>query len=197
MCWQNILKQFLDLLILCNINCFSLPADVNCFGYDCYPLAFGVPAILMILSLLLFVAGSRLYKKVPPEGNVVVQVSSAVGVRLFLYHTVLGNFSLSPSHLHTDTWSWADAHAHMHKCTHILTHVQKQICHTSHTHTCTHAHACTCTCTCMQACTGTRTHACTHVHAHTCMCTRSSIDAANFKLHCQGPLPGSKVVGGN
>lgn len=56
-----------------------LRADVNCFGYDCYPLAFGVPAILMILSLILFVAGSSLYKKVPPEGNVVVEVSSAVG----------------------------------------------------------------------------------------------------------------------
>lgn len=56
-----------------------LRADVNCFGYDCYPLAFGVPAILMILSLLLFVLGSSLYKKYPPEGNVVVEVSNAVG----------------------------------------------------------------------------------------------------------------------
>ena len=56
-------------------------ADVNCFGYDCYPLAFGVPAILMVLSLVLFVAGSRLYRKVPPEGNVVVRVCSAVWVR--------------------------------------------------------------------------------------------------------------------
>jgi len=56
-----------------------LRADVNCFGYDCYPLAFGVPAILMILSLILFVCGSSLYRKFPPEGNVVVEVSSCVG----------------------------------------------------------------------------------------------------------------------
>ena len=25
--------------------------DVSCFGHDCYVLAFGVPAVLMILSL--------------------------------------------------------------------------------------------------------------------------------------------------
>ncbi|XP_047137839.1 solute carrier family 15 member 2 isoform X1 [Hydra vulgaris] len=59
-----------------------LRGDVQCFGYDCYPLAFGVPAILMVVALLLFLAGSSLYKKVPPEGNVVVEVSSAVGSAL-------------------------------------------------------------------------------------------------------------------
>lgn len=56
-----------------------LRGDVNCFGNDCYPLAFGVPAVLMIISVILFVSGSALYKKVPPEGNVVVEVGSAVG----------------------------------------------------------------------------------------------------------------------
>lgn len=58
--------------------------DVNCFGNDCYPLAFGVPAVLMIISVILFVSGSALYKKVPPEGNVVVEVGSAVGVSFFI-----------------------------------------------------------------------------------------------------------------
>lgn len=56
-----------------------LRGDVQCFGADCYPLAFGVPAGLMVFSLLLFVAGRNLYTKVPPEGNIVTEVSSAVG----------------------------------------------------------------------------------------------------------------------
>jgi len=55
-----------------------LRGDVSCFGFDCYPLAFAVPAILMILSVMIFVSGSSLYKKCPPEGNVVVEVSKAV-----------------------------------------------------------------------------------------------------------------------
>lgn len=39
-------------------------ADVQCFGGECYPLAFGVPAVLMIVSLIFFVAGTRYYKNV-------------------------------------------------------------------------------------------------------------------------------------
>ena len=31
--------------------CFFFPGDVSCFGQDCYMLAFGVPALLMILSI--------------------------------------------------------------------------------------------------------------------------------------------------
>jgi len=34
----------------------------------------------MVISLILFVSGSSLYKKVPPEGNVVVQVACATAV---------------------------------------------------------------------------------------------------------------------
>lgn len=93
------------------INCGSLiatlltpvlRADVKCFGYDCYPLAFGVPAILMILSLILFVFGSSLYKKVPPEGNVVVQVSSAVG------NAIKNRISHCGSGIKKDHWiDWA------------------------------------------------------------------------------------------
>ena len=36
----------------------------------------------MILSVMIFVSGSSLYKKCPPEGNVVVEVSKAVCVSL-------------------------------------------------------------------------------------------------------------------
>lgn len=56
-----------------------LRGDVSCFGHDCYMLAFGVPALLMILSIALFLCGRNRYKKVPPEGNIVLLVGCAVG----------------------------------------------------------------------------------------------------------------------
>ncbi|XP_075053809.1 solute carrier family 15 member 1 [Mixophyes fleayi] len=40
----------------------------------CYPLAFGVPALLMVVALVIFIAGSGMYKKVSPQGNIIVQV---------------------------------------------------------------------------------------------------------------------------
>lgn len=48
-----------------------LRADVQCFDNDCYILAFGVPAVLMFLSILLFLLGKHQYQKVPPTGNIV------------------------------------------------------------------------------------------------------------------------------
>lgn len=62
-----------------------LRQDVNCFGDDtCYSLAFGVPGILMCISIVIFIAGKFLYKVVPPAGNVVVLVTKCIGVRLSL-----------------------------------------------------------------------------------------------------------------
>ncbi|NXQ63977.1 S15A1 protein, partial [Anthoscopus minutus] len=46
---------------------------------ECYPLAFGVPAVLMAVALVVFVIGSRMYKKVKPEGNIMLEVSKCVG----------------------------------------------------------------------------------------------------------------------
>ncbi|NXP34539.1 S15A1 protein, partial [Leiothrix lutea] len=46
---------------------------------ECYPLAFGVPAILMAVALVVFVIGSKLYKKVKPQGNIILEVSKCVG----------------------------------------------------------------------------------------------------------------------
>ncbi|KTG07058.1 hypothetical protein cypCar_00011630 [Cyprinus carpio] len=37
---------------------------------QCYPLAFGVPAVLMVISLVVFIAGSGMYVKTDPEGNI-------------------------------------------------------------------------------------------------------------------------------
>lgn len=44
----------------------------------CYPLAFGVPAALMAVALLVFVAGSVMYKKVSPQGNIMVKVFKCI-----------------------------------------------------------------------------------------------------------------------
>lgn len=54
--------------------------DIKCFGDDtCYPLAFGVPAVLMLVALIVFLAGSFMYKKRKPTGNVITQVFKTVG----------------------------------------------------------------------------------------------------------------------
>ncbi|KAM8974923.1 solute carrier family 15 member 1 [Pelodytes ibericus] len=45
----------------------------------CYPLAFGVPAALMVVALVVFIGGSSMYKKVSPQGNIIVQVSKCIG----------------------------------------------------------------------------------------------------------------------
>ncbi|NXC35799.1 S15A1 protein, partial [Campylorhamphus procurvoides] len=46
---------------------------------ECYPLAFGIPAILMAVALIVFVCGSKMYKKVKPQGNVMLQVCKCIG----------------------------------------------------------------------------------------------------------------------
>ncbi|RZC39301.1 PTR2 and/or MFS 1 domain containing protein, partial [Asbolus verrucosus] len=55
------------------ISTFLTPVlreDVHCFGENsCYPLAFAVPGILMIISIIIFFLGMPLYKIRKPEGN--------------------------------------------------------------------------------------------------------------------------------
>ncbi|XP_021365386.1 solute carrier family 15 member 1-like isoform X1 [Mizuhopecten yessoensis] len=55
-----------------------LRADVRCFGGECYPLAFGVPAILMFLATIIFIAGKSQYKITPPAGNLVGRVYNCI-----------------------------------------------------------------------------------------------------------------------
>ncbi|KAM5275376.1 solute carrier family 15 member 1 isoform 2-T2 [Hipposideros larvatus] len=45
----------------------------------CYPLAFGVPAALMAVALIVFVIGSGMYKKVQPQGNIMGKVAKCIG----------------------------------------------------------------------------------------------------------------------
>ncbi|CAJ0566904.1 unnamed protein product, partial [Mesorhabditis spiculigera] len=50
-----------------------------CLGHDsCYPLSFGIPAILMIVAVGIFMLGSPLYKKVPPKENTIFRVLAAI-----------------------------------------------------------------------------------------------------------------------
>lgn len=47
-----------------------LRSKVACFGSDqCYPLAFGLPAILMVLAMTIFLLGSRGYRRVAASGR--------------------------------------------------------------------------------------------------------------------------------
>lgn len=45
----------------------------------CYPLAFGVPAALMAVALIVFVIGSGMYRKVQPQGNIMGEVVNCIG----------------------------------------------------------------------------------------------------------------------
>ena len=63
-----------------NFSCFA--GDVKCFKDDCYPLAFGVPALLMIMAILLFWCGRHKYKRVPLTGNIIWQVLKAMNYAL-------------------------------------------------------------------------------------------------------------------
>nr|XP_036221346.1 peptide transporter family 1-like isoform X2 [Bactrocera oleae] len=57
-----------------------LREDVHCFGEkECYSLAFGLPAVLVIASIVVFALGRPLYKSNPPAGNMVVLVSKTIG----------------------------------------------------------------------------------------------------------------------
>lgn len=63
------------------ISTFVTPVlrdDIKCFNDDCYSLAFGVPAVLMLVALILFLLGFSMYTIKPPEGNIVVRVGSCV-----------------------------------------------------------------------------------------------------------------------
>ncbi|XP_065089460.1 peptide transporter family 1 [Ochlerotatus camptorhynchus] len=56
-----------------------LREDVKCFDSDdCFSLAFGVPGILMIISIIIFLFGKPLYKITAPAGNMFMKVSKCI-----------------------------------------------------------------------------------------------------------------------
>lgn len=54
--------------------------NTQCFGNSCYPIAFGIPAILMMIALGLFWFGRTWYKIYPPTGSVVKNFFCCIGV---------------------------------------------------------------------------------------------------------------------
>ncbi|XP_022662348.1 solute carrier family 15 member 1-like isoform X3 [Varroa destructor] len=80
------LEQFFSIFYMC-INAGSVLSTaitpylraIPCNGRDsCFPLAFGVPAILMVISLVLFMLGSPFYRKTPPGDNVIVKLGGCI-----------------------------------------------------------------------------------------------------------------------
>ncbi|XP_019731123.1 solute carrier family 15 member 2 [Hippocampus comes] len=77
----HITQQLLSIFIIIIIFFFAIRprGDVQCFGGDCYALAFGVPAALMMVALVVFILGSSLYRRNPPQGNILLEVCNCIG----------------------------------------------------------------------------------------------------------------------
>lgn len=68
-------------LLLGQILVPILRHDVKCFGMDdCYPLAFGVPAALMLTSFVILLCGKSSYVQVAPTGSMLVKVCRCIWV---------------------------------------------------------------------------------------------------------------------
>ncbi|KAI6216830.1 Peptide transporter family 1 [Aphelenchoides besseyi] len=79
-----------------------------CLGQDsCYPLAFGIPAVLMIAATVAFMLGSFWYKKTPPKTNVMADVTRLCG------RALSQKFRANESKPH-----WLDHAMTKHKCEH-------------------------------------------------------------------------------
>jgi solute carrier family 15 oligopeptide transporter 1 len=79
--------------------------DVHCFGMtDCYPLAFGLPAVLIVISIVIFLAGKRSYRILEPQGNMFLNVCYCIGVGFIILPktNILDGFCITnfytPSH---------------------------------------------------------------------------------------------------
>ncbi|XP_020290998.1 peptide transporter family 1 isoform X2 [Pseudomyrmex gracilis] len=57
--------------------------ELECWNDKCFSLAFLVPAVLMIVSIVVFAMGKRLYKIVKPKGNLIVTVSQCIGHAIY------------------------------------------------------------------------------------------------------------------
>lgn len=61
-----------------------LREDVQCFEMeDCFPAGFGMPAILMFISIIVFASGKFLYKPEIHQGNVILDMVKCICVSSF------------------------------------------------------------------------------------------------------------------
>jgi solute carrier family 15 oligopeptide transporter 1 len=72
-----------------------LRSDVKCFNDNCYPLAFGVPTILMFISIVVFVVGKPLYyfKEVDRRENLFKKLFKCIvyAIRMRIKNRKVGN----------------------------------------------------------------------------------------------------------
>lgn len=79
-----------------------LRKDVKCLGLDdCFPLAFGIPTLFMILSVLVFLMGNCYYKKSFIKENMFLKVCCYYWVSLAtdiwnFYFLISGIFTVQP-----------------------------------------------------------------------------------------------------
>ncbi|RZF40265.1 hypothetical protein LSTR_LSTR014419, partial [Laodelphax striatellus] len=60
-----------------------LRQDVHCLGEEsCFPLAFALPALLMVSAIVIFVLGKRFYSIRKPGGNILIRMCGCIGYAL-------------------------------------------------------------------------------------------------------------------
>ncbi|RZF47087.1 hypothetical protein LSTR_LSTR004487 [Laodelphax striatellus] len=60
-----------------------LRQDVHCLGEEsCFPLAFALPALLMVSAIVIFVLGKRFYLIRKPGGNILIRMCGCIGYAL-------------------------------------------------------------------------------------------------------------------
>lgn len=78
--------QYLFLKVGTVLGRFVLPLtrnEVKCFGRnDCYPLSFGLVAVVMISGFFILIVGNSFYVKKPPSGNMLLKVTQCMSVSL-------------------------------------------------------------------------------------------------------------------
>lgn len=56
--------------------------DVKCFGEDCYPLAFGIPAVVMVASIIIYSIGTPFYNRSDEsnkkDNNIIIQTGDCI-----------------------------------------------------------------------------------------------------------------------
>ncbi len=87
----------------------KLRADVGCFGYqECYFLAFGVPALLMLVATIIFLLGHPTFDNKIPRSNVMLKTFAAIKTALYL------RFFKSEGKVQKSTIHWMDSAAAKH-----------------------------------------------------------------------------------
>ena len=55
---------------------------MKCFKDDCYPLAFGLPTVFLMIAVAIFWCGRHKYKNVPQTGNIIWKVTKVISYAL-------------------------------------------------------------------------------------------------------------------